>query len=82
LVGDEQSPRVFDGKLSEDGAQEPMFNVFDVGCIPDAGWPDLSEDQQIEFENELKLWLQGAEGTTRQRLRIASWRFFRVKVLL
>ena len=44
--------------------------------LADNGWPDLSTDQQAAFENNLPFWLQGTEGTTGQRLRIGSWRFF------
>jgi len=49
--------------------------------LADNGWPDLSVNQQAAFENDLPLWLQGTEGTTRQRLRIASWRFFHAEAV-
>ena len=42
---------------------------------PATGWPDLSEDEQVEFESGLHLWLEGTEGSAQQRLKIASWRF-------
>ena len=53
---------------------------FDVEPLTDKGWPDLSEDQQAAFENDVDFWLQGIEGTIRQRLRIGSWRFFHAEV--
>ena len=46
---------------------------------PATGWPDQSEDEQVEFESGLHLWLEGIEGSSRQRLKVASWRFFASK---
>ena len=66
--------------LSENVGKETSGTGFDVEPLTDKGWPDLSEDQQAAFENDMDFCLQGIEGTIRQRLRIGSWRFFHAEV--
>ena len=66
--------------LSENVGKETSGTGFDVEPLTDKGWPDLSEDQQAAFENDVDFWLQGIEGTIRQRLRIGSWRSFHAEV--
>ena len=78
LNEDEQSPQDSDGTMSEDDVRENTYTEVDESPIPDAGWPNLSEDQQLAFEQDLSFWLHGTSGSKMERLRRASWRFAQV----
>ena len=64
--------------MSEDDVRENRCTGVDEDPIPDAGWPNLSEDQQLAFEQDLSFWLHGTSGSKMERLRRASWRFAQV----
>ena len=66
--------------VEQEGPASTSKKWFEHGESSPTGWPDLSEDEQAEFESGLHLWVEGTEGSTQQRLKIASWRFFASKL--